>query len=314
MTARHYVLIVEDDPKSARVLEENVRSMDFDCRVVTTLEGAKAAYAEREPCAVLQDMEIPHAAGARPHDKAGESNIRAIRAVSSGPKSVPIVIVTALPAKVDFVWRLAKLDANDFVEKANIGALPDKLAEALRRSGREDHARCAECNAASRPTEGAARTADVAATLFGPDRHGVAIDAMEMAAVVARRAEYDLFLDFVTDDARGRLAGYRDHDGVFHEAFLGETSAGILAELVQARRVVRADALKRTRGGGQESAVRLVQKARQAVDVHAIVRGKESRTEWRAFHTMGEKGATAFVFEPPVGMTYAVLVKEKPPA
>jgi hypothetical protein len=83
------------------------------------------------------------------------------------------------------------------------------------------------------------------------------------------------------------------------------------AELVEARKAIRADGLKRLRGGGHESAVRLVQKARQAVDVRRIVRGKESRTEWRAFHTLGTKMGTEFVFEPPAGMTYAVIVKAK---
>jgi hypothetical protein len=57
--------------------------------------------------------------------------------------------------------------------------------------------------------------------------------------------------------------------------------------------------------------VRLVQKARQEVDVRRIVRGKQSRTEWRAFHTRGSKLGIEFVFEPPEGMTYAVLVKAR---
>jgi CheY-like chemotaxis protein len=315
---RHVILIVEDRPDNVRVLEQNVRSMDFDCRIATTLEEAKAAIAESVPCGVLQDIEIPYAAGAEPHAKAGESSIRAMRALSNGPLRVPIVVVTALPAEPDFVWRMSELEADAFVPKDNIRVLPDKLLACLRKTGRENHADCLARNAASRPegqgspsVASATAHAAPAATLYANDRHGVPILSNELSALVARRSELDLFLDYATDDPRGRLAGYRDHAGVFHESFLGETSAWIVSELVRARKAVRADAMKRLRGGGNESAVRLVQKARQAVDVHLLVRGKASRTEWRAFHTVGEKGATGFEFRPPEGMTWAVLVKER---
>jgi CheY-like chemotaxis protein len=318
---RHVIQIVEDDPQNARALEEIVRSMDFDCRIATTLEEAKAAIAESLPCALLQDIELPYAPGARPHDKAGESSIRATRALSSGATRVPILVVTGLPAEPDFVWRMSELEADAFIQKSNVGVLPEKLLACLRKTGREDHARCAERNAESRPGAGAAhpaagdgRTAAAlapVATLYADDRHGVPIPLAELRALVERRSELDLFLDCVTDDPRGRLAGRRDHAGVFHETFLGETSAWIVSELVRARKAVRADAMKRLRGGGSESAVRLVQKARKAIDVNLLVRGKVSRTEWRAFRTVGEKGGMAFEFRPPVGMRWAVLVKEK---
>ena len=319
--AKHVVQIVEDNPDSARVLEEIVRSMDFDCRIATTLEEAKAALAESLPCAVLQDIEIPYAAGARPHDRAGESSIRATRALSSGAMRVPILVVTALPPEPDFVWRMSELEADAFVPKSNVRVLPDKLLACLRKTGREEHARCADRNAESHPGAGTvaaegghgapAAIALPVATLYANDRHGVPILPGEQRALALRRSEIDLFLDYVTDDPRGRLAGYRDHAGVFHETFLGETSAWIVSELVRARRAVRADAMKRLSGGGPESAVRLVQKARKAVDVNVVVRGKVSRTEWRAFHTVGEKGAMGFEFRPPLGMTWAVMVREK---
>ena len=46
--------------------------MDMDCRVVATLEEVRACLEEGfEPCGVLPDMQIPHAAGARPHEKGG---------------------------------------------------------------------------------------------------------------------------------------------------------------------------------------------------------------------------------------------------
>jgi DNA-binding response OmpR family regulator len=324
---RHVIQIVEDDPATARALEEIVRSMDFDCRVATTLEEAKASFAESMPCALLQDMELPHALGAQPHAMAGESSIRAVRSRSRGPMRVPILVVTALAAEVDFVWRMAELEADAFIPKSNVRVLPEKLLGYLKKNGREDHARCAQRNAQSRPggervqgLESAQAPAllaahpvapDPAATLYANDRHGVPILTTEFQSLVERRRDFDLFLDYATDDPRGRLAGYRDHAGVFHESFLGETSAWIVSELVRVRKPVRADALKRLRGGGSESAVRLVQKARKAVDVHLLVRGKESRTEWRSLHTFGEKDAIGFEFRPPAGMTWVVMVRER---
>jgi len=305
--SRHVILIIEDVPSASEAFAEIMRSMDFDCRIAATLDEVHAALATFEPCAVLQDLEIPHGPGARPHEKAGESSIHAIRRQSSGPGRAPIVIVTGLEPDPDRVWDLAMTGADAFVTKAKTQTLPGKLLAMLKKCGRENHASCAACNAASRPPETLPRGA---AVLFSHERRGAAIDGAEVQALHARREEYDLFLDYASAvDVRGYVAGFRDHRRVFREAFLTETSAAILAELVESRKAIRADALRRLRSGGQTSAVRLVQQARKAVDVHVMARGKESRTQWRAFHTVGGKGATGFHFDPPAGMTYAVIVK-----
>lgn len=306
MNGRHEILIAEDDAGCAQAMADLVRSMEMDCRVVRTLEEEKAALAERLPCAIVQDMQMPHAAGAQPHEKSGESAMRNARSLSNGARRVPIVVVTAFRSDPDYVWAMSELEAEGFIAKSNLAALADKLAGALKKRGREDHARCAECNDESR-----VGLKGPPAMLYAHDRAAVVIDAAEVAAIALRRKEHDLFLDYATEDPRGWLAGYRDHAGAFHETRLGETSAAILVELVKARSPMRADALKPLRGSGRESAVRLVQKARHAVDVRKMVRGKESRTEWRAFHTVGSKQAMEFVFEPPVGMTYAVMVRGK---
>ena len=72
MSGRHEILIAEDDAGCAQAMADLVRSMEMDCRVVRTLEEEKAALAERLPCAIVQDMQMPHAAGAQPHEKSGE--------------------------------------------------------------------------------------------------------------------------------------------------------------------------------------------------------------------------------------------------
>ena len=308
MSARHQVLIAEDDPQNAEALADIVRSMDMDCRVVATLAEMRACleggYA---PCAVLQDMQMPHAAGARPHEKVGESGIAMVRAMWPGKGRVAIVVVTAFRADPDFVWQMSELEADGFVEKARIQALPDKLLKALKKNGRDGHASCAGCSAEARAAESVPRSP---ARVFTHEHvRGAPIGTEDVQRFLAQRAEYDLFLDYASDGEKGYLAGYRDHRRVFRETLLTETSAAIVAELVEARRAVRADAIGRLKKGGQASAVRLVQQARKAVDVRLMVGGKESRTEWRSIHTVGGKGGMGFVFEPRPGVRYAVIVK-----
>lgn len=169
--ARHLILIAEDDPQNAEVLREAVESMDFEARVVTTLEEIRACLEALTPCAMLQDMQMPHAAGARPHEKAGESGIRMLRKKSNGARRVPVLVVTAFRSDPDFVWAMAELEADGFVEKANIGKLPDKLLAVLKKNGREDHANCARCNAES------AGAAAAAVATAGPAAAATAVEA-----------------------------------------------------------------------------------------------------------------------------------------
>ncbi|HEY2511052.1 MAG TPA: response regulator, partial [Polyangiaceae bacterium] len=156
MTARHEILIVEDNHENAEVLRDLVQSMDFGCRVVTTLEEVRACLESGFlPCGVLQDVQIPHAAGARPHEKAGESSIALVRARSRGAMRVPIVVLTAFRSEPELVWRMAELEADFFLEKTKIGALPDKLAAYLARNGRACHGDCERANLESQPAPAA---------------------------------------------------------------------------------------------------------------------------------------------------------------
>ncbi|HEY2515434.1 MAG TPA: hypothetical protein VGI39_31415, partial [Polyangiaceae bacterium] len=130
-------------------------------------------------------------------------------------------------------------------------------------------------------------------------------NAEEVKRILQRRAEFDLFLDYVSETTHGYLAGYRDHRRVFRETRVTATSAAILMELVEARRPLRANTLDRLKLATAASAVRLVQEARKAVDVHLMVRGKERRKEWRSIHREGDR----FVFEPGAGVRWGVLGK-----
>jgi CheY-like chemotaxis protein len=309
VSGRHTILVVEDDPHNAEALREMIHSMDMDCRVTATLEETRALLATGfSPCALAQDMQIPHAVGARPHEKAGESCIVLVQALWRGHGRPAIVVVTAFRFDPDYVWQMAKeLNVDEFVAKTDIQSFPRKLRAALKARGREDHADCARLSEGARAPETLPRDA---ARLFSHEHpRGVHVAAAEVEAIVKRRAEHDLFLDYARVERAGYLAGYRDHRRAFRETYLNETSAAIVAQLVEAGRAVRADAIPRLKNGGHASAVRLVQQTRKAVDVRLIVDGKQSRKEWRAIHTVGAKGAMGFVFHPGVGVTWAVIVK-----
>ena len=165
MTPRHEILVVEDNPQNAVTLREMVHSMDMDCRVVDTLDEVRACLASGfEPCAVLQDMQIPHTAGARPHEKSGESSIALIQAFAKGKSRPPILVVTAFRSDPDYVWQMAELEVDGFVAKSNVESLPDKLRAAMKKCGREDHAKCAACNREARALAQASRGEDPAQT------------------------------------------------------------------------------------------------------------------------------------------------------
>ena len=317
---RHVGWVIEDHPHAAAVMKEYVQSLDHEVIVSTTLEEVRAVLAERLPCYVLQDIQIPHDAGARPHDKAGESSVRMIRKLSNGPGRVPIIVVTEYRNDPDFVWRMRDLEVDGFVEKSKVEVLPDRVLERLEAAGRADHAACAGCNARSRPAGAGAAAGAVGsgvgaeakvARVFSHEGAGVAeVTAAEWAAMVERRGEMDSFLDFVTERERGYLAGATGRDGVFREVWLAETHAGIVAELVGARgKAIRATGMKCLKSAGLGSAVRLVQQARKLVDVNAVVDGRVHRTRWRAFKTEGEKGDLGVRFDPPVGFRWGVGVR-----
>jgi len=153
VTDQPVVLIVEDNPQNAEALSEMVQSMDMVARVVTTLADVRELLASGfVPDAVLQDMQIPHAAGARPHEKSGESSIALVQA-RFGKGVVPIIVVTAFRSDPDYVWQMAELDVDGFVAKSNIESLPDKLRGAMNKVRRAEPGRPAAV-AAVAPEEG----------------------------------------------------------------------------------------------------------------------------------------------------------------
>jgi CheY-like chemotaxis protein len=147
--AAHAALVVEDDPVMAGMLCNQVASLGHEWIHATTLEDALQAVAAGGFCYVLLDMQIPSCDGAPPIVACGETVLRTIREKyparnARGKHLVAIIVVTSYSREPEFVTRLLKMDANDFVAKpiTDQVVVPDKVREALAVAGREDHAAC----------------------------------------------------------------------------------------------------------------------------------------------------------------------------
>jgi CheY-like chemotaxis protein len=316
---RHVAAVCEDNPAALEVICDTVASLNHEPVPLATLDEIKDFLASgREPCYWLQDMQMPHGKGARPHEKVGETSTRMVRARSSGKHRIPIIVLTAFRNDPAFVMNAARLGADDFIEKANMPDLGDAILRWLKERGREDHASCAACNASSReaeamkPEEPKAAAKPVARLFSHEQKVGWrSVTEAEVRDVVARRKALHLFVNALTEERDGFLASRLDVEGRYREVFLQRTQAEILVELAAARQAVRPSTMKclKRAGLGQSSmgAVRLVEQARNLVDVNPIVGGRVSRRRWRAIHTGGEKDLKTFWFDPPPDLRWAVL-------
>ena len=102
-----YVLIVEDEPGIADLLDYNLKASGFDTGIATDGDEAELALAERLPDAVLLDWMLP-----------GVSGIELCRRIRKRPasRSLPIILLTARGEEAD---RIRGLDsgADDYVTK-----------------------------------------------------------------------------------------------------------------------------------------------------------------------------------------------------
>jgi hypothetical protein len=314
VSEQHIGLVNEDDPQTSAVVCGIVAALGHEPVAVATLEEKRAFYASgRRPCYEVQDLQVPYKHGLNAHESAGESGIRFTRGLSSGPFRIPVVVLTSFSKETRYVAKVMKLDADDYVMKSQMSELGGVLLQWLKETGREDHADCARCNERSRPASAPpeAKEAPIVARLLSNEGTR-GIDEEELEGILARRKELDLFLNARDEERGGFLAGRRDLRGNYKETYIPKLHADILVELIEGRKAaIRATALKCFQGKTirlePDNAARLVQRARQAVDVHALVNGRESKRSWRAIHTTGEKNAPAFWFRPPGGMRWCVV-------
>ncbi len=167
MSGRHVALIVEDDPFIADNLKELVTSLDHEWRHASTLEEVRAAIAAGGYCYVLLDMQIPADATVKESVGCGETALRLLRRKAPERNArdkhvLPILVVTGYSSKPDFVSKVHKEGANDFIAKpfGPLDLVLDKIREALRLAEREEHE---ECEAAAKAAREAAAAEEEAA-------------------------------------------------------------------------------------------------------------------------------------------------------
>src|SRR5690242_17763512 len=124
------ILVVEDDPAIAEVLEEVLRDFGYDVRVVSTGAEALPAMINRRPDLVLMDLTLPDIDG-----------LELTRQLRSDPRwnSIPVIALTARDRVDDRVVGLRE-GLDDYLTKPfNIAELMARLDANLRRSMRELH-------------------------------------------------------------------------------------------------------------------------------------------------------------------------------
>ena len=103
-TAPSLVLVVEDEPKLATLLEEYLRAAGFETARVTDGREVAGAVRQRRPDLILLDLMLP--------GRNGLDVFKEVRAVAD----VPVIMVTALVEEVDRLVGL-ELGADDYICK-----------------------------------------------------------------------------------------------------------------------------------------------------------------------------------------------------
>jgi DNA-binding response OmpR family regulator len=125
-----HVLVVEDEPSMARVLQVGLTARGYDVRVATDGHQALAAASYEEPAIVLLDLGLP--------DMDGFDVCRRIRAGSD----IPVIVVSA---RADLSARVhgLNLGADDYMVKPVSGAELVARIHAVTRRGRGEPERSA---------------------------------------------------------------------------------------------------------------------------------------------------------------------------
>jgi two-component system KDP operon response regulator KdpE len=123
MSARPYVLIVDDEPQFLRALATNIRGAGYEADTAATAEEALTKAGLRTPEAVILDLVLP--------DRSGTEVARELRKWTD----VPIVIVSAVGEEDEKIQAL-DAGADDYVTKPfAVGELLARLRAVMRRVG-----------------------------------------------------------------------------------------------------------------------------------------------------------------------------------
>ena len=148
MPAPHCALIVEDDERNAVDLSDILRTIDCEPEVARSKEEALSLLANRPPCVILLDLQIPRTKrGLKGDSSVGISLLEDIRRLFGGrlrrESWIPVIVISGHAGEIEDVVELMKLDADDLIQKPyDADDVAGKVRQALDRSGRASHVDC----------------------------------------------------------------------------------------------------------------------------------------------------------------------------
>ncbi len=104
MSDARYILVVEDEPKLARLLEDYLRAAGYEVTHVADGRDVRASVAQRRPDLVVLDLMLP-----------GLHGLEVFKQIR-GEGDIPVVMLTALVEEVDRLVGL-ELGADDYICK-----------------------------------------------------------------------------------------------------------------------------------------------------------------------------------------------------
>ena len=197
------VLIVEDEPEIARLVELHLRDLGCSVEVVATAAGALAAIDARELDLVVLDLMLPDGDG-----------LDLCKSLRKRQDYVPILILTARSGELDRVLGL-ELGADDYLTKPfSIRELVARVKAIFRRVEALSEARTGTDPA------GRARPVEVEGLRIEPETRRVTVEGNPVHLTAK---EFDLLLQFARHPGRvftrselldlvwGYTAGYYEH-------------------------------------------------------------------------------------------------------
>lgn len=146
----HRALIVEDYAASAEDLGEILRSLGFEpSEVVDNKQSGMRLLKANQFCLVLLDLEIKgEPSSIRGHTEHGNSFLRELRALfpvrGADGAHLPVLVISAHANDRAFAVDIMKAGADDVIVKPfETADVSRRVRDALQRSGRPAHARCA---------------------------------------------------------------------------------------------------------------------------------------------------------------------------
>ncbi len=152
MSGKHVALVVEDEPEMYEELRELLGSIGHDLVHAASQKEALALLEKGGFCYVLLDLQIKvEPDSIRPRVEAGHALLEQIR--KRHPQRnredyhcLPVLMMSGHAKEHHNVVKAFQAGANDFLTKPfgeNVPSIDEKIRAALRRSGRDEHTRCA---------------------------------------------------------------------------------------------------------------------------------------------------------------------------